>query len=77
MNWLYSSNELSSPKSFSTIDELKNHIKTRNPLISMWTTNTQNTIVPNYTQLENNSEITYETGNDDNVISDLRKELWI
>lgn len=77
LNWLYTSNELSFPKSFSTIDELKNYIKTRNPLISMWTTPTQNTIVSNYTQTENNPETTYEIENNDNAISDLRKELWI
>lgn len=35
-NWLYTSSELSSPKDFATIDELKNYIKERNPLISMW-----------------------------------------
>ena len=35
-NWLYTSNELSSPKSFSSIYELKNYIKERNPLVWMW-----------------------------------------
>lgn len=78
LNWLYTSNELSSPKSFSTIDELKNYIKTRNPLISMWTTTqAQNTTTSNY--LYPQSEESYQTNGtgDDNVISDLRKELWI
>ncbi len=40
-NWSYSSNELSTAKSFSTIDELRNYIKVRNPLIDMWTINSQ------------------------------------
>ena len=35
-NWLYTSNELSKSKSFWTINELKNYIKDRNPLIYMW-----------------------------------------
>ena len=48
-NWSYTSNELSSTRSFSTINELKNYIKTRNPLIWMWdsswiSTNANNTI---------------------------------
>ena len=34
-NWLYTSNELSKPKSFWTINELKNYIRDRNPLIWM------------------------------------------
>ena len=34
-NWLYTSNELSSQKWFSTNDELKEYIKNRNQLISM------------------------------------------
>ena len=41
-NWRYTSNELSSPRAFQTIDELKNYIKERNPLISMWVTNSKN-----------------------------------
>lgn len=39
LNWAYTSNELSVAKSFSTIDELKNYIRKRNPLINMWVTN--------------------------------------
>ena len=38
-NWSYTSNELGVAKSFSTIDELRNYIKQRNPLINMWTIN--------------------------------------
>ena len=77
LNWLYTSNELNSSKSFSTIDELKNYIKKRNPLISMWiTTQTQNTTINDtYPQSEESHQIS-GTG-DDSVISDLRKELWI
>jgi hypothetical protein len=85
INWLYTSNELSTQKSFSTIDELKNYIKTRNPLISMWwTPQTQKTISSTSTQTQNSSKTIYseedtqtnETGNDDNIIADLRKELF-
>ena len=35
-NWSYTSNELSKTKSFWTINELKNYIRDRNPLIYMW-----------------------------------------
>lgn len=41
-DWLYTSNELSYPKTFTSIDELKMHIKERNPLISMWTLSSRN-----------------------------------
>ena len=41
-NWSFTSNQLSTAKSFATIDELKNYIKKRNPLTSMWIQNTQN-----------------------------------
>jgi hypothetical protein len=34
-NWFYVSNDINSSKNFTTIDELKNYIKKRNPLISM------------------------------------------
>jgi hypothetical protein len=84
-DWKYTSYELNSSKYFSTIDELKNYIKKRNPLISMWTnTETQNTTNP-VTQLQNNNlETVYSeennetswTWNDENIISDLRKELF-
>jgi len=35
-NWQYTSNELSKAKNFSTINELKDYIRARNPLIYMW-----------------------------------------
>ena len=38
-NWGYTSNELGIAKSFATVDELKNYIRQRNPLINMWVTN--------------------------------------
>ena len=41
-NWSFTSNQLSSAKSFATVDELKNYIKKRNPLTNMWIQNTQN-----------------------------------
>lgn len=47
--WSYTSNELSTAKSFSTINELKNYIRSRNPLISMWTQVSQ--IQPSQTEL--------------------------
>jgi len=34
-NWFYRSNDINSSKNFTTIDELKNYIKKRNPLIPM------------------------------------------
>lgn len=34
-NWSYTSNELNTYKTFQTVDELRNYIKKRNPLISM------------------------------------------
>lgn len=75
LNWLYTSNELNSSKSFSTIDELKNYIKKRNPLISMWITTQNTTINDTYPQSEESHQISGTR--DDSVISDLRKELWI
>lgn len=41
-NWLYTSNELNSRINFQTSDELKNYIKERNPLISMWISDHKN-----------------------------------
>lgn len=46
-NWYYTSNELSKPKSFWTINELKNYIRERNPLIWMWTSETSQNISSN------------------------------
>lgn len=46
-DWFYTSNELSYPKTFSSIDELRNYIKERNPLISMWTLSSKNNYTSN------------------------------
>lgn len=51
-NWFYSSSELNNNKSFWTINELKNYIKNRNPLIYMGNSSTQN----NYTNNNNANE---------------------
>ncbi len=84
-NWLYTSNELDSTKGFSTIDELKNYIKKRNPLISMliysqttvtprefWNTSLKNSSSSNVTSTDTNKD----NKKDEDVISDLRKELF-
>ena len=42
-NWVYTSSELSKSKSFWTINELKNYIRNRNPLIYMWSSTSSNT----------------------------------
>lgn len=85
INWLYTSNELNVQKSFSTIDELKNYIKKRNPLTPMWPKpQAQKSITSSSTQTQNNSEteIIYSeennqtNENDDSIIKDLRKELF-
>lgn len=39
-NWFYTSNELSKAKNFRTINELKNYIRDRNPLVWMWNSKT-------------------------------------
>lgn len=44
-DWSYTSNELSSYRSFKTIDELRNYIKERNPLISMWMLSSRNNVI--------------------------------
>lgn len=84
-NWTYTSKELDTSKSFSTIDELKSYIKTRNPLISMWTTTqSQNTTLTTSNQSQNNLETIYTetndqsngSGDDKSIITDLRKELF-
>ncbi len=46
-NWYYTSNELSKPKSFWSINELKSYIRERNPLIWMWTNETTQNISSN------------------------------
>ena len=54
-NWLYTSSELSIQKRFSSINELKNYIRDRNPLVRMWESSQSNTNSHNNTANKNNS----------------------
>ena len=68
-NWSYTSKELNTTKTFTTIDELKNYIKNRNPLISMWTQNSNNT--------QNNLPVNNNSNNStDNAISKIWNEIF-
>lgn len=79
-NWLYTSNELSSQKGFSTINELKEYIKIRNPLISM-ISYSKSIVTPrefweqtkstqNQTTTENKN-----SAKDEEILSDIRELL--
>lgn len=81
-NWLYTSDELASPKSFSNIDELKNYIWKRNPLIWMWALSSKySNIQQNTSQTQNstgNSVWTWEQKNDDSykdALTSIRNSL--
>ena len=60
-SWYYTSNELSKPKSFWTINELKSYIKDRNPLIWMWT---------------DNSYTTNKVSSNSNNVNETINEMW-
>ena len=64
-NWLYTSNELSKPKNFSTINELKNYIRDRNPLVWMW-------IQSNYT----NKDSTSNSNNANETMAKIWSEIF-
>ena len=84
-NWYYMSSQLSSPKTFATISELKKYIKDRNPLTSMLIY-PQTSVTPREfwnTSLKNNSssnEISTNTikdnKKDEDVLSELRNQLF-
>ncbi len=76
-NWAYTSDELASPKSFPTIDELKNYIGKRNPLIWMWALSSKYSNTQTISQSQN-SNGTGEEKNEDaykNILTSLRNEL--
>jgi len=63
-NWSYTSNEISKSKSFWTINELKNYIRDRNPLIYMW-------------KYSNQSNSTNKSSNNiDDTISKMRNNVF-
>ena len=69
-NWSYTSNELGTSKRFSTINELKNYIRDRNPLVWMWENTQSNNQNNNQQNNKNNAN------NNSNSLTTIWNEIF-